>query len=203
MPLLDDMARQRAFIYRWFSQLLFQELSEEALMDLRNKENRVLLEALKTIPELWVPVRQFQLRLRSAWCRKERQLELAADFASLFLLPPPAGVSPYAGHYSHTSAPEERATMHQWLVHYQLAPQNNEACDHVAVQLALMATLAEIDEDPVQQYQFLKEHLLSWLPKLSQCCQPRDNFGFYAAAAEMISGFVRQDAQWLSECMQS
>lgn len=35
MPLLNEMARQRASIYRWFAQILYQELTEEALIHTR------------------------------------------------------------------------------------------------------------------------------------------------------------------------
>lgn len=127
MPLLNEMARQRASIYRWFAQILYQELTEEALIHMRDDDTQARLRALKSIPELWLDVQQFQLRLRTALKRKDRQLELAADFASLFLIPPPAGVSPYAGHYPHTTSHEARKIMQQWLVGYELAPQNNEA----------------------------------------------------------------------------
>lgn len=83
MQLFDDMARQRAQIYRWFSLLLFQELSDEALAGLRDKNNLALMNGLKFIPELLLPTRQFQRRLCAALKRKARQQELAADFAAL------------------------------------------------------------------------------------------------------------------------
>lgn len=197
MPLLDEMARQRAMIYRWFSQLLFQELTDDGLLSLRNKENLALLNALKLIPELSLPVSQFQRRLRAALKREERQLELAADFASLFLLPAPAGVSPYAGHYPHTTSAEERLILRQRLVQHRLVPQNNEAADHIAVQLALMATLIEEGVELGQQERFLRRHLTSWLPLLAKRCYQRDSFGFYAAALGVLAGFVQQDTQWL------
>ncbi|MGL5386165.1 MAG: molecular chaperone TorD [Enterobacterales bacterium] len=201
MPLLDEMARQRATIYRWFSQLLFQELTDEGLLNLRHKQSLMLLNALKLIPELSLLVSQFQRRLRAALKREERQLELAADFASLFLLPSPAGVSPYGGHYPHTSSSQERQTLRQWLVDYRLVPQNNEAADHVAVQLALTAKLIEEGVDLGQQMDFLQRHLLSWLPLLAKRCCQRDSFGFYAAMISVIAGFVEQDVFWLDACL--
>jgi TorA-specific chaperone len=200
MSLLDEVARQRAIIYRWFSQLLFQELSDEGLLRLRNKENLALLNALKSIPELSLLVTHFQRRLRAMQKREACQLELAADFASLFLLPPPTGVSPYSGHYPHTTSPEERKTLRQKLVELRLTPQNNEAADHLAIQLALIATLIEEDAELDQQELFLNRHLLSWLPLCTKRCYQRDRFGFYAAAMGLLTGFVQQDAEWLTAC---
>lgn len=201
MQLFDDMARQRAQIYRWFSLLLFQELSDEALAGLRDKNNLVLMNGLKFIPELLLPTRQFQRRLCAALKRKARQQELAADFASLFLLPSPTGVSPYAGHYPHTTPSEERRIMRQWLVELELAPENNEAADHIAIQLALMAALIEGDPHSeillAQQYHFLHQHLLVWLPLFSKRSYQRDNFGFYAAAIGLLLRFIQLDIEWI------
>ncbi|MDN6072787.1 MAG: molecular chaperone TorD [Enterobacterales bacterium] len=207
MPLLNEMARQRASIYRWFAQILYQELTEEALIHMRDDDTQARLRALKSIPELWLDVQQFQLRLRTALKRKDRQLELAADFASLFLIPPPAGVSPYAGHYPHTTSHEARKIMQQWLVRYELAPQNNEAPDHLAIQLALMEVLITKNSDTAegleQQSQFLKQHLLSWLPYFSQRCGQRDSFGFYATAIRVMVCFIKQDAQWIEDYLEA
>lgn len=200
MPLLNEVARQRAIIYRWFSQLLFQELSDEGLLRLRDKENLALLNALKLIPELSLLVTHFQRRLRAMLKREECRLELAADFASLFLLPAPSGVSPYAGHYPHTTSPEERQTLRQKLVEHRLAPQNNEAVDHIAIQLALMTALIEEGVEREQQDLFLNRHLLSWLPLCTKRCYQRDRFGFYAAAMGLLTGFVQQDSEWLIAC---
>lgn len=200
MSLLNEIGRQRVIIYRWFSQLLFQELSDEGLRSLRDKESTALLNALKLIPELSLFVMHFQRRLRATLRREECRLQLAADFASLFLLPAPAGVSPYAGHYPHTTSPEERKILRQKLVENRLAPQNHEAVDHIAIQLALMATLIEEGAEPDQQDLFLNRHLLSWLPLCTKACYQRDRFGFYAAAMGLLTGFVQQDAVWLAAC---
>lgn len=137
----NHIHRQRAAVYQWFSQLLFRELDEEQLIRLESGESRKWLASLKAIPGLSVDVKNLERSLVRALCRESRQLELAADYASLFLLAPPDGVSPYAGHYPHTTAPEERKEMNVLLVEYGLTPQDNEPADHIAVQLALMARM--------------------------------------------------------------
>ncbi|MEG0533999.1 MAG: molecular chaperone TorD family protein, partial [Citrobacter sp.] len=80
----------------------FRELDEEQLIRLESGESRKWLASLKAIPGLSVDVKNLERSLVRALCRESRQLELAADYASLFLLAPPDGVSPYAGHYPHT-----------------------------------------------------------------------------------------------------
>lgn len=76
----------------------------------------------------------------------------------LFLLAPPLSVSPYAGHYPHTTAAEERRQMNVLLVEQGLAARENEPSDHIAVQLALMARMVAKEEKFSAQYYFL--HLI-------------------------------------------
>ncbi|OPW93304.1 molecular chaperone TorD [Citrobacter sp. A316] len=203
MQQAEDIAMQRAGIYRWFSQLFFQELSEEALLGLQHKENSSLIDAFKLIPELHPLSCEFEYRLQAALSRKFSQQELAADFASLFLLPPPAGISPYAGHYPHTTVSEERLVMGGLLMVNNLAPQNNEACDHIAVQLALMATfidsIAYTDSSFEDQSNFLHHRLLIWLPLFIEGCKQRDEFGFYAVAGQLLIEYIRLDAKYILE----
>lgn len=201
MLLFDEMARQRGWVYRWFSQLLFQELTDEALAHLRDSDNQALVNALKLIPRLSLPACDFQCQLSSALKRPNCQQELAADYASLFLVPPPEGISPYAGHYPHTTSAEVRQVMRRLLVCYELAPQNNEAVDHISIQLALMSTLAEKSihskEGLEQQRLFLQQQLLIWLPLFSDRCYQCDSFGFYASVLRLLMGFIYEDVKWV------
>lgn len=174
----NHIHRQRAAVYQWFSQLLFRELDEEQLIRLESGESRKWLASLTAIPGLSVDVKNLERSLVRALRRESRQLELAADYASLFLLAPPGGVSPYAGHYPHTTAPEERKEMNVLLVEHGLTPQDNEPADHIAVQLALMARMVTKKETLSAQYYFLHHHIMCWAPLLRESCLHRDEEGF-------------------------
>ena len=141
------------------------------------------------------------LRLTQVLRRESRQLELAADFATLFLLAPPGGVSPYAGHYPHTTAAEERRQMNVLLVEHGLAAQENEPSDHIAIQLALMARMVTKEETLSAQYYFLHHHIMCWAPLFRDSCQQRDEAGFYARAVSVIVGFIREDEQYLESLL--
>ena len=112
--------QQRAAVYQWFSQLLFRELDQKQLARLESEDTRQWLASLAGIPGLSLDVKKLERSLTQALRRESRQLELAADFATLFLLAPPGGVSPYAGHYPHTTAAEERRQMNVLLVEHGL-----------------------------------------------------------------------------------
>ncbi|HCB1683853.1 TPA: molecular chaperone TorD, partial [Citrobacter braakii] len=189
----NHIHRQRAAVYQWFSQLLFRELDEEQLIRLESGESRKWLASLTAIPGLSVDVKNLERSLVRALRRESRQLELAADYASLFLLAPPGGVSPYAGHYPHTTAPEERKEMNVLLVEYGLTPQDNEPADHIAVQLALMARMVTKKETLSAQYYFLHHHIMCWAPLLRESCLHRDEEGVYPQAVNVITHFMRED----------
>ncbi|HHE4946584.1 MULTISPECIES: molecular chaperone TorD [Citrobacter] len=193
----NHIHRQRAAVYQWFSQLLFRELDEEQLIRLESGESRKWLASLTAIPGLSVDVKNLERSLVRALRRENRQLELAADYASLFLLAPPGGVSPYAGHYPHTTSPEERKEMNVLLVEYGLTPQDNEPADHIAVQLALMARMVTKKETLSAQYYFLHHHIMCWAPLLRESCLHRDEEGVYPQAVNVITHFMREDELYL------
>ncbi|MGO2728477.1 MAG: molecular chaperone TorD [Citrobacter braakii] len=197
----NHIHRQRAAVYQWFSQLLFRELDEEQLIRLESGKSRKWLASLTAIPGLSVDVKNLERSLVRALRRESRQLELAADYASLFLLAPPGGVSPYAGHYPHTTAPEERKEMNVLLVEYGLTPQDNEPADHIAVQLALMARMVTKKETLSAQYYFLHHHIMCWAPLLRESCLHRDEEGVYSQAVNVITHFMREDELYLESLL--
>ncbi|HGN9370664.1 TPA: molecular chaperone TorD [Citrobacter pasteurii] len=195
------ICQQRAAVYQWFSQLLFRELDQKQLARLASEENRQWLASLAGIPGLSLDVKKLERSLTQVLRRESRQLELAADFATLFLLVPPGGVSPYAGHYPHTTAAEERRQMNVLLVEHGLAAQENEPSDHIAIQLALMARMVTKEETLSAQYYFLHHHIMCWAPLFRDSCQQRDEEGFYARAVSVIVGFIREDEQYLESLL--
>lgn len=197
----NHIFQQRAAVYQWFSQLLFRELNEEQLTSLESGENRKWLASLTAIPGLSFDIKNLERRLARVLRREDRQLELAADFASLFLLAPPGGVSPYAGHYPHTTAAEERREMNVLLVEYGLTPHENEPADHIAIQLSLMARMVANKEKLSAQYYFLHHHIMCWAPLLRESCLHRDEEGFYPQAVNVITHFMREDELYLESLL--
>ncbi|MBA3226217.1 molecular chaperone TorD [Salmonella bongori] len=197
----SSVTSPRAAIYQWFSQLLFQELTEAQLVTLGSRESRAWIASLSTIPGLASDVKRFERSLTRVLHREARAQELAADFASLFLLAPPVGVSPYAGHYPHTTPTQERRQMNALLVEQALAPRENEASDHIAIQLALMAEQISREASVATQYYFLQHHILCWAPLFMASCQQREAEGFYVLAVAMIVHFMHEDAQYLESLL--
>jgi TorA-specific chaperone len=139
-------------------------------------------------------------------------LELAADFAQLFLLDADTGALPYASAYDTGQRQlygPAQARMRALLATALLAVRDEfkEPADHLAVHLSLMARFAEQDASvgdcrgaARKQADFLQQALLSWLPSFeSRHRQSSPRFDFYPALAALLVGFVEHDARFVGE----
>ncbi len=212
----DDWAlasAQRSRLYGWFSRLYALELSEE-LFRAHFAEGR--FGPFAGLAELGLAAEVQRLDTATAALCAEQlpRLELAADFAQLFLLDAKAGALPYASAYEggEVASPlygAAEARMREFLAARALAidPGFREPADHLAVPLALMADLAEraarADDFAAaarEQASFLRVALVDWLPRFAERCrQAAPRFDFYPALADLLLGFVRADLAFVDD----
>ena len=203
---------QRAEIYWWMSSLLSRELTDDDITEYLGGEMRTFLSGLGMTPELKQPVEAFLDALSRLENREDAQLELAADFCGLFLSTPKSGALPYASMYVGKSGllnDKPAQDMNKLMEEYSIAQRKefNEPADHVAVELDFMGNLIilannqenEEKAETVMQAQldFINTMLLNWLPAFTKSCESRDNFGFYAAAANLLLAFCKLDTAFL------
>ena len=211
--------RQRAQLYGWFATLYAAEVSEVALEGYLGDGYQPLYTGLADLG-LGAEVARLQAAIETLRSLPLARLELAADFAQLFLLDARTGALPYASVYEDEGkgkgsvlygAAEER--MRSFLAESGLAIQADfrEPADHLAVYLALMAKLAEQDAEQgivstdfasaaFEQLSFLQSGLLGWLEAFVQRCQQaRPRFDFYPALAALLYGFVGEDVLFLDD----
>ena len=209
--------RQRAQLYGWFASLYAAEVSEVALEGYLGDGYQPLYAGLSDLG-LGAGVARLQAAIEALRTLPLARLELAADFAQLFLLDAKTGALPYASVYEDEGkgsvlygAAEER--MRSFLAESGLAIQADfrEPADHLAVYLALVAKLAEQDAEQgidsidfataaFEQLSFLQAGLLGWLEAFVQRCQQaRPRFDFYPALAALLYGFVREDELFLDD----
>lgn len=209
--------RQRTMLYEWFSTLFAREVSEEMVNALMAGETESILGGLADLglrPEVERLKRSVAIIKETALAR----LELAADFAQLFLLDGKTGALPYASVYEPTNEgaslyAEPEARMKDFLASCALAIQSDfrEPADHLSVYLALMARLAGQDADSnniaaaaLDQAIFIRTGLLNWLPLFVQRCQQATpQFDFYSALAALLVGFVLEDEKFLRDIAQN
>ena len=204
---------QRSRLYGWFSALYALEVSEETF---RTHFANGRFAPFAGLGELGLSAELNRLDTAIASLRALPlpRLELAADYAQLFLLDAKTGALPYASAYEGegTASPlygAAEARMREFLAAHELAiePGFREPADHLAVPLAFMADLAERDasgEDIAHaakgQADFLRAALLGWLPRFAERCrQARPQFDFYPALAMLLLDFVRADLAFLDD----
>lgn len=204
------LSRQRARLYGWFSTLYVAEIPKHVLSSyMADKATPfAAFDALGLDAE----VRRLQASIDALRKVRGAHLELAADFAQMFLLDAKTGALPYASVYdtddSRLYGPAE-ARMKSFLANASLAIQDEfrEPADHLAVYLAVMAHLIEeqaqagdIDAAARDQLAFLQDALLGWLPGFearNQQAAPR--FDFYPALAALLIAVVKVDMHFIRD----
>ncbi len=141
---------------------------------------------------------------------------ISVEFTRLFrgvkphYSPPP----PYESVYREESGSvfgESTVAVHQKYLHFGLGlPErvSGEPPDHVSFELEFMHHLCSKEaeawdggnkEEALEmmraEEEFLREHLLAWLPKFSNKVREYDRFGFFCNLADLTEGWVAFDYQ--------
>lgn len=203
----------RADLYAWFSTLFAAELSDTTVAAYRRGDAENLLAALEAL-SLSAAVQRLRRALETWDSLPFLRVELAADFARLFLLDARDAAPPYASAYLDPKKQlygEPHMKMQAFLRESGLQVRSafKEPSDHLAVFLAYVEAwirgTAKVDASArrqlaADQASFLKEALLSWLPKVVERCERirKDTASdFYPAIAALLLAFVSEDAAGL------
>lgn len=205
-------SERRAELYWWFATLFAAELSDEQIAEYDSYDVRSFLKSLSTLDPMRDAVAELNEAIARLLVRTDRQLELAADFAGLFLSDPKQGVPPYESLYRGEGgllmqAPMTLMQARLTRLGINVSDKYKEPEDHLAIELDLMGNLiiraAEArtaDERSrwlAEQDELLHEHLLGWFNRFEQGCHAKDNFGFYGACARLLGVFLVMDANYL------
>lgn len=206
------ISRSRADLYAWFSSLFAIELSDDAVAAYRQGQAEPLLAAFAAMG-LEAEAQRLSQALQGWAALPHLRVELAADFARLFLYDARTAAAPYASAYLDSQFFGEPHRQMQAFLRsggLQVHADFKEPADHLAVFLAFMednirkAEHAAPEERPQAahiQADFLKEALLSWLPQFEARCQSLKGetvSDFYPAAAAMLLAFIQADAETLT-----
>ena len=199
----DSTSQNRGQVYWWLSSLIAAELDEKQLQVLFSDDINVFLDSLAEEPELADAISQLKQSVGGLRTRKDMQLELAADYAKLFLGSGRQGALPYASIYLSKEGLLMQEPHHQMV---KLLKDNGfaqsesfkEPADHLAIILDFMGNLAIKKMDKAIQKNCLNEMLLTWLPQWQKDAAKHDGFGFYSASTLLILEFVRVDLEFLN-----
>lgn len=222
----------RGILYSFLSAVFKDEISTGQVDEFLGKNLTHLQEAFALLPEQKAaPLLDSLNKLAATWekrCEENGQegenLELRKEFAFLFLTP--HGVNPfesiYRGKRKHLmDTPWEKVRDFYRQVGLEKDKQEKHPEDHVAVELGFMAGLAflsgralpELGPDEVSaeeingainvQCDFLKQHLLQWVPRLGEDIAGKSRHPFYRSIGELVGHFLHADREMLEAlCME-
>ena len=206
-------SERRAELYWWFSTLFAAELNDDQIAEYDSYDVRSFLKSLSTLDPMRDAVAELNDAIARLLVRPDRQRELAADFAALFLVDPTQGALPYESLYRGDVRLLMQAPMTEMQARLQrlgidVSDKYKEPADHLAIELDLMGSLiirAAEASTAVERAQWLQEqeallhqHLLGWFADFEQACRKADRFGFYSASARLLGVFLGMDANYLN-----
>lgn len=191
-----------ACVYAWLAQLFSRELDNEKLVQIQSAEVADWFSSLEQEPALNTAVQEVKAKIQALSIRHDAQLELAADFCSLFLMTDKQSALPYASVYSNSEHGNEQINCLLAEAGMEASEVFNEPSDHLSIFLELLSylhfSLSEPHLDHVKVKQLHQKTLLillKWLPEFTHNCQRYDEFGFYGALSQLLLALVQFDKQ--------
>ena len=138
--------------------------------------------------------------------------ELGPEFTRLFLVPGPQGLTPYESVFREPRPDEARLwgpaarEVQQWyrLAALDIAPEFRDLPDHLALELAFVAALCQLEEDFTKLRQpakarrareirrdFLSAHLLAWVPAWAAALREKSAHPYFLALAAALDPVCR------------
>jgi len=189
----------------WLATLLSAELDEATLARYRRGEARPLLNLLRDEHGLVDEVARVDRALSKLVMFTTPQLELAADFAELFLADARSGAPPYASLYADEAgcfhgAPAERMEARLAQAGYVVRRDVGEPADHLAIMLDYLARrLLNLSEAKggegealrLDTRAFLTEELCPWLPRfVARSAAPTTASDLYPAVLALTVAYL-------------
>lgn len=194
------MRRDDAVLCRWLATLLSAELDAETLASYRRGDAAPLLALLgeRGFDE---GVKRVEKALEGLTLMPEPSLELAADFAEMFLVDGRSAAPPYASLYTEPAASlhgEAAARMEVRLAAagYAVKDSLGEPPDHLAVMLDYLAGLLEADAqqknpDAEAPGAFVAAELEPWLSRFVKRCENVATASdFYPAVVALTAAYL-------------
>ncbi|MGO1248073.1 MAG: molecular chaperone TorD [Oceanisphaera sp.] len=200
--LVAEYYQHQALLCQWFATLLAAELNEATVQAYIKGDAAPLLDALASLDELSESVKAVQNAINGLTAFAHPQLELAADFASLFLSDARHSPAPYASLYlddGRFNGPSfQRMQARLTAAGYDIDDAFKEPADHVAVILDYLAESYRrlaLEPTPAAEENlalFVKEELASWLPELAQRAQKVETASqFYPALLTLVAAYFK------------
>jgi len=217
----QDICKARTVVYTFFSRIFSEEIDKDALenMDYLPLYLRIYGEKIGSmeIIEASSALENFFAMLENK-NQKEVLLDLARSYAKLFLGASEKIVPLWESVYVGQKKLLYQQSFFEVLDYYkrfgfEKRKEFREPEDHLAVELYFMKKLSELlceEKNASQllllaeaQLEFLRTHLLRWIPVLVTELDKHDDYGFYRLVGNALIKFLRSDESWLKKIIES
>lgn len=199
----------RSALYRWFAEIFARELTSKTLHDWQYNHGYDNIHKMFTSLGLEQQSERAKVAIDNLkrFPKQDQAIELAADFAQLFLLSGDDSAPPYASYYlsddKHLYG-EPTAHMRRFLDSQKLSlhPEFREPDDHLSVYFMVMGlwikSSSEQNLDMVttaqEQIDFLDTALLNWLSKFTAYSHKINvKTDLYPALIALAEQFILED----------
>ena len=196
---------RNALTAEWLAGLFWSPLAIETVRSLRTGPDAAFLDALAFQPECKVGAKRMRAVLQAGSDPAEVARQLAAEFSLLF-----DGVggpktawlyeSAYLGSpgrlFQTPTGDMERLLL---LADVSVVCGANEPADHLSIELALLARMMRQGASFRRQSALLDLHLMTFIPLFAARCFEAGRTGFYAAAADLMIGFLQARREALDD----
>lgn len=205
----DGRIDSRSDLYRWFSSVFAQEQTAASWDVQSSPEFLELLELRAGEFDLGEPAATLASYLteHAAEDSDELLLDLAVDFAQLFIGPGPGKAPPYESVFTSEDGRlygDAYADVIQTLRREGIGVADGFAApaDHAAVELAVVAHLIDrVDGDeelpatatPDAEASFLRDHVMNWFPRWLEHVEREARTAFYRSAAQLLTVFLERE----------
>jgi len=192
-----------ASIAEWLAGLFVAPPSAETVSSYRGGLGAQFLAALSEEPGCATGAHRIQSALITPDSPAAVARQLAAAFAQLFDgVGGTKTVSLYESAHVSVSGRLFQAPagdMERLLRHSDVSTVDafREPPDHLSIELALLARLMRHGAGHQAQTALLDRHLLAWVPIFADRCCDTDPTGFYAGAAQVLTGFLTSQRKTL------
>ncbi len=213
---LATVLRNRCAGYQFLARVYREEASVDLLQELARQLDGAPSE--EPAGEGNRTLREFAASLKTADLEQVR-LDLAAEFANLFLSMGAHPIPPFESVYASGKRLLMQEARDQVLKLYRQAgldrsPNWHEAEDHIAIEFEFMAflcsqTLEQIGMGKMecvvdsleQQKEFLDQHLIAWVPKFTRDLEQAAGSAFYRGVSQITREYLTADQETVRALM--
>lgn len=192
-----------AVVCRWLARLYLSELDDEAIEAYASGMAAPILDHLAKDTKLVGHVESVRSAIAQWPEIEDIRLELAADFAALFLGDARAGAPVYASCYCGSEGelfqePHDRMEARLRAIRLGIREDVREPADHLSIMLQYLAVrlegeadvqVAEVPGEPCGR--FIRNELLNWLPQFAQAAEP------VRTTSEIYKGIIGLTVEYL------